>query len=186
MMNVSRIHERLSGKLKSFLTLIKRIFRLPLRFRANSHSDVTSVRHDTDETGPVSREASKKRKRRKKKAQFQNAIACTSKVRKRILKNLVAASVSRVSPMRAKIAREILIELERNGSLTNFQPKSSPVRKDSHIEVAKPVLEVAEKPSGTKGFVRSMFGKFNTCFVGVRRWFCFDFGISKVNESAVS
>ena len=46
MMNVSRIHERLSGKLNSFLILIKRIFRLPLRFRANSHSDVTSVRHD--------------------------------------------------------------------------------------------------------------------------------------------
>ena len=184
MMNVSRIHERLSGKLNSFLTLIKRVFRLPLRFKANLHTDITGVRQDIGETGQMFQKVSEKKV--KKKIQHQIDVACTSKVRKTILKNLRAASVSRVSPTRAKIAHELSIELEETGSLANFQPKSKSVRKDSHIEVAKLVLEVAERPSRAKEFVPSMFGKIKAGFTNIRQRFCFDFGTNHVNQHAAS
>jgi len=184
MINVSRIHKRLSGKLKSFFNSIKRIFRLPLHFKANLHNDITGARQDTGETGRMSRKVSEKKVM--KKIQHQIEVACKSKIRKRILKNLRAASVSRVSPTRAKRAHEILIELEKTGSLANFQPKSNSVRTDSHIEVAKPVLEVTERPSGAKEFVRSMFGKAKAGFASVRRRFCFGFGTNNVNQPVAS
>jgi hypothetical protein len=185
MMNVSRIHERLSGKLKSFLTLIKRVFRLPLRFKANLHTDITSVGQDTGETGQMSRKASKRR--RKKKIQHQIDVGCPIKIRKRILKNMRrAASVSRVSPTRAKIARELLIKLKKTGSLANFQPKSNPVRKDNLIEVTEPVLEVTERPLRAKEFVHSMFGKVKAGFASVRQRFCFGFGTNHVNQPVAS
>jgi hypothetical protein len=175
---------KLSGKIEVFLARIKKIFRLPLRFKANLHTDITGARQDTGETAQMYRKVSEKKV--VKKIQHQIDVACTSKIRKRILKNLSAASVSRVSPTRAKIARELSIELEKTGSLANFQPKSNSVRKDSHIEVAKPVLEVAGKPSGAKEFVRSMFGKAKAGFASVRRRFCFGFGTNHVNQPMAS
>ena len=186
MMNALRVYRRVSEKLKGFFARIKQVFRLPLGFRANTHSDMISVRKNIDDTGTVSQEASKKKNKRQKKEQRQIAVACTSKVQKRILKNLVAASVSRVSPKRAKVARELLIELEKTGSLANFQPKSNAARKDSHIEAAKPVLEVAKRLTRIKEFVPCERRKTNTGVATIIQRLRFRFGIGRVNQPVAS
>lgn len=179
-MNALNVYERLTEKLAGLLIQIKRFFRLSLRFKANLHTNTTSARQDDNKTEQMSQKAFKKRKNTK--AQRQIDVACTSKVRKRILKNLRAASVSKISPARARIAREILIELENRGSLANFQPKSNPIRKDNHIETIKPAIGVAGKTSRTKEFILSMLGKIKAGFASIRQRFCFGFRVNKVNQ----
>ena len=170
-MNTSIIHERLSGKLKRVLTRIKRMFRLSLRFKAKSHTNIARVRKDIHEAGPMCWEGTKQRRSGKRKDPHQIVVPCTRRIRKRILKNLRATSVSRVSPTRARIACEILNELKKNGSLVNFQPHSILVRKDSDIEVNESILKVAGKAVEANDFVPGMLGQIQADSPDIRQPF---------------
>jgi len=138
------LHERLSEKFKSFLNLVRSFFRLALRFEEKSRSVIPVAGRCINEAVPVCQKAFESKKGRSEKRQQQIAVTCPDKIRKRIWKNLCAAAKSRVNPTRAKIAREMLAEIDKGGSLANFQPKSNPVKKDTYIEVAEPSPRVAE------------------------------------------
>ena len=173
MMKNSENHGKLPGKIEGFLAWSKNIFRLPSRFKSNLYTDITDVRQDTSETEQVSE------KKVKQKTRQQIAVACTSKVRKRILKNLCAASKSRISPARAEIARKILAEINKGNDLT----QKSNATKDKQVE---PVLEVSEKPSRAKEFIPGMLGKIQAGYASVRQRFCFGIGTGNVGQPVAS
>ena len=146
MMKNSENRGKLPGKIEGFLAWSKDIFRLPSRFKSNLHADITDVGQDASETEQVSE------KKVKQKTQQQIAVACPSKIRKRMLKNLHAASKSRISPARAELARKILAEINKGNDLT----QKSNTAKDKQI---KPVLEVSENLQGPKNLFPACLAK---------------------------
>ena len=178
------IHEKLSEKLKGLLIRIKWVLQRRLRFKTDLHAHIASARHDAAETQLARKKAPKQIK--KKESRNQIEVLCTSTVRKRILNNLHAVAVCRANPMRAKIAREMLNELERSGTLANFQPKSHPVRKDNCIKATEPDIKIAETPERTKESIFRMRSNITAVFASIRQRFCLGFGIDKINQPAVS
>ena len=128
-----------------------------------------------------------KRKRKQTiRNQSQFTVPCPRRIQKTMLKNLQAAARNKISPIRAQKASIILAAISTDTNSANSQPKVIPTKKDIHVELAKPVLEVAERPSRAEGFVPSILGKIKTGFATIRQRFCYGIGIRKVNQSIVS
>ena len=180
MMKNSENCRKLFGKIESFLARIKNIFQLPLCFKTNLHTDITSAGQDAGETEQVSRGIPEEKM--KKRIQHQIAVACPSKIRKKILKNLHAASVSKISPARAEIARKILAEIDKENALN----QKSGDTKDLQIESVPAITEKQKSTSGIEGFALGLFAKTKNVFTGVGQRLCYGFGTNHVNQPVAS
>ena len=121
----------------------EKLFWSALHGEGQLRADTAKTREYADATGPVYQETIERRRAKNQVQQIE--VACTSAVRKRLLKNQRRTRRGKVGCRSAKTASEMIARLHKDRSLVDSPQKGVPIKGDTHADrVPEPACGVAE------------------------------------------